>query len=144
MSLPSPANEDQPRHRPSTSAADDLQTSSDSEQDADIDQSLREVEQSLLLLKARYAQITLDRQHQQELQQQKSQIEFQLQHDRAPASQSELKRELKQIKKQIEDLEVSRESQLFSWNGLKEVFWQALRFGGLGVVVGWMLKSCAG
>ncbi|GAC1482640.1 MAG: hypothetical protein NVS2B14_21410 [Chamaesiphon sp.] len=50
---------------------------------------------------------------------------------------------MKQIQDQIETLEVNLESQLFSWGSLKEPFWQAVRFGGLGVVVGWILKSCA-
>jgi hypothetical protein len=36
---------------------------------------------------------------------------------------------------------VALESQLFSWNGIKEVFWQAIRFGGLGMVAGWVLRS---
>lgn len=157
MSSSPPANEDQSRpHRP-TSAANastdsntlqqldqNTENQNTDDQSTDIGQALQEVEQSFLQLKARHAQITLDHQRQQELQQQKSQIEFQLQHDRTPATQLELKRELKRIRKQIEELEVALESQLFSWNGLKEVFWLAIRFGGLGVVLGWILKSCAG
>jgi hypothetical protein len=55
-----------------------------------------------------------------------------------------LQTELKQIKEQLETIELNLESQLFSWGSLKEPFWQAVRFGGLGVVIGWILKSCAG
>jgi cobalamin-dependent methionine synthase I len=110
----------------------------------DLEQQLREVEQSLLLLKARYAQVQTDQTHQQELQQRKEQVERQLQHPRSNSHQAELKAELKRIRQQLEDLEVSLESKLFSWSGLKEVFWQALRFGGVGVIIGWILRSIAG
>lgn len=116
----------------------------DAEAPIDFDQTLKEVEQSLLLLKARYAQIQLDRKHQHDLQQRKEQIEKQLQHPPSQASQLELKRELKRIRQQLEELEVALESQLFSWSGLKEIFWQAVRFGGLGIVIGWILKSLVG
>jgi len=106
----------------------------------DFEQSLQAVEQSLLLLKARYAQIQADQQQQQVLHQHLSETQRQMRRDR---SQS-LKTELKQIQQQLEGLEVALESQLFSWSGLKEVFWQAIRFGGLGVLLGWLLKSLAG
>ncbi|MBI4783187.1 MAG: DUF2203 domain-containing protein [Oscillatoriophycideae cyanobacterium NC_groundwater_1537_Pr4_S-0.65um_50_18] len=106
----------------------------------DFEQSLLEVEQSLQLLKVRYAQIQADRQQQQALQQRRDEIQRQMRQDR---SQS-LKAELKQIQQRLEGLEVALESQLFSWSGLKEVFWQAVRFGGLGVLLGWLLKSLVG
>ncbi|MBW4659791.1 MAG: DUF2203 domain-containing protein [Drouetiella hepatica Uher 2000/2452] len=108
--------------------------------ETDFEQSLQEVEQSLLLLKARYAQVQADRQQQEVLQQRLSETQRQMRRDR---SQS-LKAELKQIQQQLEGLELALESQLFSWSGLKEVFWQAVRFGGLGVMLGWLLKSLAG
>jgi len=41
-------------------------------------------------------------------------------------------------------LETNLESQLFSWTSLKRPFWQIIRFGGLGVVIGWLLRSCVG
>ncbi len=108
--------------------------------DTDFEQSFQEVEQSLLLLKERYIQIQADQQQQQVLQQRLGDTQRQMRRDR---SQS-LKAELKQIQQQLEGLEVALESQLFSWSGLKEVFWQAVRFGGLGVILGWLLKSLAG
>lgn len=137
QSPPSPAD-DRSSHSsaPSTPEPDD--------EAIDFDQSLKELEQSLLLLKARYAQIQLDQQRQQDLQQHKQQIEKQLQHSLNQASQRELKRELKRTRQRLEELEVALESQLFSWNGLKAVFWQSVRFGGLGVVIGWFLKSLVG
>jgi DNA repair exonuclease SbcCD ATPase subunit len=39
---------------------------------------------------------------------------------------------------------LKQNSQLFSWVSLKRPFWQAIRFGGLGVIIGWLLKSWVG
>ena len=110
------------------------------EDELDFEQSLQAVEQSLQVLKARYSQVQLDQHHQQRLQQRLSEAEREYRHSHSLA----LRQELKQIRQQIEDLELALESRLFSWNGLREVFWQALRFGGLGVILGWLLKSLAG
>ncbi|MBD0268408.1 MAG: hypothetical protein ICV77_08950 [Cyanobacteria bacterium Co-bin8] len=52
--------------------------------------------------------------------------------------------EIKALQQQAEDLEMALTSQVFSWQQLKEPFWQAIRFGGLGLVVGWLLRGCAG
>ncbi|GAB4382847.1 MAG: hypothetical protein Kow00121_43720 [Elainellaceae cyanobacterium] len=139
---PPPApNEDDFSRRPPRLHQD---AKSDRTDDVDIEQGLREAERSLLLLKARYAQIQIDQQQQQELQQRQNQLEQQLKRTRSPVGRRELQRDLKQVTQQLEELEVALESQLFSWSGLKEVFWQAIRFGGLGVVLGWVLKSLAG
>ena len=56
----------------------------------------------------------------------------------------ELKKELEALEAELAQVELTLESELFSWDGLREVFWQAVRFGGLGVVLGWLLKSWAG
>lgn len=105
-------------------------------QDQEFEQELLEVEDALVTLKERYNQVQADRFRQRELQQRFKQ----LRHDKLP----EVKAELKQIKQQLEVLELNLESQLFSWGSLKEPFWQAVRFGGLGVIIGWILKSVAG
>ncbi|AKG21845.1 hypothetical protein [Calothrix sp. 336/3] len=107
-------------------------------QEGDFAQELAEVERSLLALRERYAQVQSDRAQQEELQQYYQHIK----HSKAPPA--EIRDELRQIKQQLEVLEVSLESQLFSWGSIKEPFWQAIRFGGLGVIIGWILKSCAG
>ena len=54
------------------------------------------------------------------------------------------KAELNRLKKQIETLEETLENQLMSWNNLKEPFWQVLRFMGLGMVLGWLLRGWFG
>ncbi|NEQ21398.1 MAG: HAD-IG family 5'-nucleotidase [Microcoleus sp. SIO2G3] len=102
---------------------------------------MSEVERSLQALKERYAQVQRDRQRQAELQQRREQIRKEL---RQSSNRQALQAELKQIKEQLETIELNLESQLFSWGSLKEAFWQAVRFGGLGIVIGWILKSCAG
>ena len=108
--------------------------------EGEFERSLAEVEQALGYLKQRYAQVQYDQQRQVELQQRLSQVNKELRHKK----QIQLQAELRQIKEQLEAIELNLESHLFSWGSLKEPFWQAVRFGGLGIVVGWILKSCAG
>lgn len=110
----------------------------------DFEQTLQEFERSLLLLKARYAQVQSDQQIQQELKQELTQVQSHVLQSRSKKRRIELKRELKQLKARLEETELALESQLFSWGGLREVFWQAIRFGGLGIVAGWLLKGWAG
>jgi DNA repair ATPase RecN len=107
----------------------------------DFEQALQELEQALQVLKARHAQVQLDQQRQQALQQRLGEVERAA---KAPRRNRAAAAELKQLRQQLEELELALESQLFSWSGLREVFWQAVRFGGLGIVVGWVLKSLAG
>ncbi|MDP8964765.1 MAG: DUF2203 domain-containing protein [Cyanobacteriota bacterium] len=107
----------------------------------EFEQALSEVDQSLAALKERYAQVQRDRQRQAELQHRREQIRKER---RQTSNRQALQTELSQIKEQLETIELNLESQLFSWGSLKEPFWQAVRFGGLGVVIGWILKSCAG
>ncbi|HEY9889376.1 MAG TPA: hypothetical protein V6D02_13310 [Candidatus Obscuribacterales bacterium] len=45
------------------------------------------------------------------------------------------------LKQQLDELELQLESSLFDWRSLREPFWQAVRFGGLGLVLGWLLHS---
>lgn len=116
--------------------------------DLDIDQSIAQLEQSFTALKQRYDQVKADQQQQQDLQQRLEQTQRSLQNasNRSGLNRSDyrsLKAELKQIQQQLEEVELRLESQLFAWNGLREVFWQAVRFGGLGIVIGWLLRDWA-
>jgi hypothetical protein len=104
----------------------------------DFAQELEEVERSLLSLKERYTQVQRDRAQQAQWQQR--QHELQQNKYQTPA----IKAELKHIKQQLEVLEINLESQLFSWVSLRKPFWQVVRFGGMGVILGWILKSCVG
>lgn len=111
-------------------------TPSDSQaDDRSFDESLQLVERSLHDLKERYAQVQLDQQRQGELRDRQQQIQAELRSGQS----SELQLELRRIEQELEALELNLESRLFSWTGLKEVFWQAVRFGGLGLAIGWSL-----
>ncbi len=105
--------------------------------EVDFAQALAEVEGELQALKERYAQVQQDTQLQVELLQRQKQAKNELSQTRNP----QLREELRKIKEQLEVIELNLESQLFSWSSLKEPFWQAIRFGGLGIVIGWLLKS---
>lgn len=105
----------------------------------DFERSLQEIEQALDALKVRYAQVKTDQQRQQDLNQRLDQTQQALRRDRFSKG---LQAELKQIRQQLDEVELALESQLFSWSGLREGFWQAVRFGGIGVVMGWVLKAC--
>jgi predicted RNase H-like nuclease (RuvC/YqgF family) len=91
------------------------------ERDPDFDRELEAVETRFQQFKQRYQQVRRD-----------GDLRW------------ELRQELQRLQEQLEELELRLESQLFSWRELREPFWQAVRFLGLGVVVGWILKSCAG
>jgi chromosome segregation ATPase len=128
--------EEPPQRSPSGSESNQPDVDAD-----EFDHALAEVEQSLQSLKERYDQVKRDRQLQAELQHRREQIKREL---RSGSNRGSLQTELKQIKEQLETIELNLESKLFSWGSLREPFWQAVRFGGLGVVIGWILKSCAG
>ncbi|OLP17160.1 hypothetical protein BST81_17575 [Leptolyngbya sp. 'hensonii'] len=108
-------------------------------EDREFEQALEEVEILLADLKTRYAQVQQDRQEQADLRQSLHRTEQELKANRRVG----LRSELKQIKARLEELELALESRLFSWHSVQEGFWQMVRFGGLGVILGWILKSCA-
>ncbi len=97
-----------------------------------FEQELVEVERSLQELKDRHSQTQQAETAQANLQQQQEHVKRQLQRAASP----ELKAELQQIQDSLDDLELKLESRLFSW---EKPFWQILRFGGLGVVLGWLM-----
>lgn len=114
------------------------QPSPEENPEIDFAQELEEVESSLLLLKERYAQVQRD-------QEQKAQWQQELKNLKQNKHQHPgIKKELKRIQQQLEALEINLESQLFSWTSLKRPFWQVVRFGGMGVIIGWLLKSWVG
>jgi hypothetical protein len=104
-------------------------------EELEFEQGLAEAERSLQALKDRHLQIQQDQQRQTDLQVRQQQLKDELQNQ----SSSSLKSELQQIQEQLDELEVSLESRLFSLSTLKEPFWQAVRFGGLGILIGWGL-----
>lgn len=109
--------------------------------DPTFEAALETAQTALNELRDRYWQVCRDRQRQVLLQREKASLEAQLQRHPDPAS---LQAQLQILTDTLSELEVNLESRLFSWDGFREVFWQAVRFGGLGVVLGWLLKAWAG
>ncbi|MGB3616470.1 MAG: hypothetical protein WBA10_21950 [Elainellaceae cyanobacterium] len=104
---------------------------------SDFETELTQTELQLQALRDRYSQVTAAQGEQQSLKVQQARVQHELKQHRRAA----LKQELAQIKARMDELELTLESQLFSWGSLSEPFWQAVRFGGLGLVVGWFLRA---
>jgi DNA repair exonuclease SbcCD ATPase subunit len=62
----------------------------------------------------------------------------------APGQLAQIEAEAERLAQQTAELEAAIASQVFSWQPLQEIFWQAVRFGGLGLVLGWLVRGCAG
>ncbi len=104
--------------------------------DREIAKVLQEVGQSLAEISDRYSQVKQDWQRHTELVKYKQELE---QKKASNFEREPIKTELRDIEQQISDLELNLESVL-----LPDLFWQAVRFGGLGIAIGWLLKSLAG
>ncbi|MEB3123386.1 MAG: hypothetical protein VKL41_19455 [Snowella sp.] len=119
----------------------------------EFEQTLSTIERSLLALKERYGAVQTAEIEQENLTKHRQEIEAQWQENQLP----ELEQELQLINEQLQELSVTLESHLLSeaalqelfWKGLRqgilgETFWQIVRFGGAGLVLGWLLKSWVG
>ncbi len=100
----------------------------------EIGTALLELERTLGEFRDRYDQVQADEALRDQLQ---------AKHQDLKTSRSELKAELQRLAAELDDVEMRLESQLVSWLGLREYFWQIVRFGGMGVVVGWGLTTWA-
>ncbi|QQE65843.1 hypothetical protein GFS31_25330 [Leptolyngbya sp. BL0902] len=58
---------------------------------------------------------------------------------RPTTEREEAQAELNQLQQAVEEFEITLASHLLSWQQLREPFWQAIRYGGLGLVGGWVL-----
>ncbi|MCZ2201880.1 hypothetical protein [Cylindrospermopsis raciborskii] len=101
----------------------------------EIEQQLEQLENELMLLKQRYTQIQTDQQQKAQWQQKAKDIQQNKNLTR------EMRFELRRIEKEIELIEINLESKLISWRSLSKPFWQVIRFVGLGILIGWWLKS---
>lgn len=104
--------------------------------DSSVEKILTDVGDSLAELEDRYHQVRKDWQRYTELQQHQEELEAKRIHN---VEKEPIKTELKHLTQELEALEMNLESVL-----LPDLFWQAVRFGGLGIVIGWLLKSLAG
>ena len=106
-----------------------------SNSNSEIELVLTDVGQSLEELRTRYLQVKQDWQRYSELLKHKEELV------KTKANNFEkepIKTELRDIEQQISELEIKLESVL-----LPDLFWQAVRFGGLGIAIGWLLKTLA-
>ncbi len=101
----------------------------------EIDQALSEVEQSLRELENRYQQIKQDWQKKSDLVAEKQSLE---QIKSNNLQKDPIKTQIRQVQKELDRLELNLESML-----LPDLFWQIVRFVGIGILVGWGLKELA-
>lgn len=102
----------------------------------DWEQALNQLENDLAALKARYAQVQQARTQQAELRQRERHLREHLSRYRDREAQAELQR----LQEQLAQLAVTLESQLLTWSSFRQPFWQAVRFGGLGFLLGVALR----
>ena len=60
-------------------------------------------------------------------------------HPAPPEDRAIAQAELAQLQKAVDDFEVALASRVLGWQLFQEPFWQAVRYGGLGLVLGWLL-----
>jgi chorismate mutase len=96
----------------------------------EFEREIAELEREIADLKHRHLDIELAERERVVLQRQQN--ELKLRGTKYP----EVKQELQQIRSRLEELDLLLESKLLN---LWEPFWQAVRFGGLGIIIGWML-----
>ena len=105
---------------------------------------LAEVEQELTQVRNRHSQVVRDRQSRQDLGNRVDIVRPERDRAKNKAIRRELTAELQALKEKAAELDLAMESRLFAESGLNEVFWQAVRFGGLGVAIGWLLERWIG
>ena len=114
------------------------QNNSESLPKIEIEEEISNLEVSLDKIKQRYQQIKLDQGRKDELINRQQEIKQEIAANNPPDS---LKSELNYIKNELAEIEVRLESELFQWSHLSEPFWQAVRFVGIGIIIGWILKN---
>jgi hypothetical protein len=98
----------------------------------DFDREIAELEQAIAALKQRQAEIELAEREQVVLERQRNELKHK------GSKHPDVKQELAQIRSRLEQLDLILESRLLN---LWEPFWQAVRFGGLGIVIGWFIST---
>jgi ABC-type uncharacterized transport system ATPase component len=102
----------------------------------EFDREIAELEQTIFALKQRHADTQLAAQEQVVLTRQRNELKHK------GSKQPEVKQELAQIRSRLTELDLTLESRLLNeWKLMWEPFWQAVRFGGLGIAIGWFIAS---
>jgi cytochrome c biogenesis factor len=103
---------------------------------SEFDREIAELEQTLSALKHRHADTQVAAQEQVVLTRQRNELKHK------SSSYPEIKQELKLIRSRLAELDITLESRLLNeWRLMWEPFWQAVRFGGLGMAIGWVLAN---
>ena len=119
----------------------DDRNSPESATEITVEEQILNLEVSLEKVKERYQQIQVDSNSKEELSKRQGEIKKELKNNNG---QDSLKSELNYIEKELEQIELRLESELFKSSSLLEPFWQAVRFLGLGIVIGWFLNNYSG
>jgi chorismate mutase len=102
----------------------------------DFDREIADLEYAIATLKQRQAEIELAERERVVLSRQSNELKHK------GSKQPEVKQELQQIRSRIEQLDITLESRLLNeWKLMWEPFWQAVRFGGLGIAIGWFIST---
>jgi uncharacterized protein YhaN len=102
----------------------------------DFDREIADLEYAIATLKQRQAEIELAERERVVLARQSNELKHK------GSKQPEVKQELQQIRSRIEQLDITLESRLLNeWKLMWEPFWQAVRFGGLGIAIGWFIST---
>jgi chorismate mutase len=98
----------------------------------EFDREIAELEAAISTLKQRQAEIELAQREQVVLERQRNELKSR------GVKDPEAKQELEMIRSRLEELNFSLESRLLN---MWEPFWQAVRFGGLGIAIGWFIST---
>ncbi len=98
----------------------------------EFDREIAELEAAISALKQRQAEIELAEREQVVLERQRNELKHK------GSKHPEVKQELAQIRSRLEELDLLLESRLLN---MWEPFWQAVRFVGLGIAIGWFIST---
>ncbi len=101
-------------------------------EDTELDLEIAQLEQAISDLKHRHINVQLAEREKFVLQRNRNELKSKSQ------NRLEVRQELQTIQSRLEELDLILESRLLN---LWEPFWQAVRFGGLGIAIGWFLCS---
>jgi hypothetical protein len=102
----------------------------------EFDREIADLEQAISALKQRQVEIELAERERVVLERQRNELKHR------GVKYPEVQQELAQIRSRIEQLDITLESRLLNeWKLMWEPFWQAVRFGGLGIAIGWFIST---
>jgi chorismate mutase len=102
----------------------------------EFDREIAELEQTLAQLKHRHADTQLAAREQVVLVRQRNEL------NQKGTNRPEIQQELELIRSRLTELDTILESRhLNEWKLVVEPFWQAVRFGGLGIAIGWFMAT---